>query len=125
MGPKTEVLTKTCRRCEQPFECPRARGQANKLYCSARCRYPAARLDGSQPSRAGLAARANKPKREAVREATGAGAQAFADATVYSDDEAEFLRRVAEYRNKTGRTFPTCTELFRLLLGMGYRRSPG
>lgn len=118
-----EVVTKTCQRCGSLFEVARGRGRANKVYCSAPCQYPAARLDGSPQSRAGLAAGGNRAKRAAVREATGGEVQAHQDASVYTDDEAEFLRRVAEYRSKTGRTFPTCVELFRLLLGMGYRRA--
>ena len=109
-----EVVTKSCKRCGAAFEVAVRRGSVNKAYCSARCRYPAAKLDGSPQSRGGVAA-------AKVRAALLAPGPATSD-RVYDDAEAEFLKRVADYRAKTGKTFPTCTEMFRIVLGMGYRR---
>jgi hypothetical protein len=41
---------------------------------------------------------------------------------IYDDDEAEFLRAVERYRDRTGRRFPTLSELLAVLKGLGYRK---
>jgi hypothetical protein len=40
----------------------------------------------------------------------------------YSDDEREFLVAIERYRREKRRPFPTCREVLRVLLSLGYRR---
>lgn len=40
----------------------------------------------------------------------------------YSDDEIEFMRAMDEYKRKSGRQFPTWSEVLEVLRGMGYRK---
>jgi hypothetical protein len=40
----------------------------------------------------------------------------------YSDEEREFLRAMDAYMARTGRRFPALTEVFAVLVGLGYRR---
>jgi hypothetical protein len=41
---------------------------------------------------------------------------------VHDDDEAEFLRAMAAYQERTGRKFPTWSEALAVLKGLGYRK---
>jgi hypothetical protein len=41
---------------------------------------------------------------------------------VHSDDEAEFLRAMAAYQERTGRKFPTWSEALQVLKSLGYRK---
>lgn len=40
----------------------------------------------------------------------------------YSADEIEFMRAMDEYKRKSGRQFPTWSEVLEVVRGMGYRR---
>lgn len=40
----------------------------------------------------------------------------------YSDDEIEFMRSMDEYKRRSGRQFPTWSEVLEVLRGMGYRK---
>jgi hypothetical protein len=44
---------------------------------------------------------------------------------VHSADEAEFLRAMAAYQERTGRKFPTWSEALAVLKGLGYRKVDG
>lgn len=40
----------------------------------------------------------------------------------YTADEIEFMRAMDEYKRKSGRQFPTWSEVLEVLRGMGYKR---
>jgi len=40
----------------------------------------------------------------------------------YSDDEVDFMRAMDEYKRKSGRQFPTWSEVLEVLHSIGYRR---
>ncbi|MBW3540624.1 MAG: hypothetical protein KY476_10160 [Planctomycetes bacterium] len=40
----------------------------------------------------------------------------------YSEDEVEFMRSMDEYKRKSGRQFPTWSEVLEVLYSMGYRK---
>ena len=40
----------------------------------------------------------------------------------YSDDEISFMRAMDDYKRKSGRQFPTWSEVLEVLYHMGYRR---
>ncbi len=40
----------------------------------------------------------------------------------YSDAELEFMRAMDEYKRKSGRMFPTCSEILEVLKDLGYRK---
>jgi hypothetical protein len=42
----------------------------------------------------------------------------------YSDDEVEFMNALDEYKRKSGRMFPTCSEILEVLVALGYRKLP-
>lgn len=44
----------------------------------------------------------------------------------YSDAEVEFMQALDDYKRKSGRMFPTCSEILEVLVGIGYekRQSP-
>ena len=43
----------------------------------------------------------------------------------YSEDEVEFMRALDDYKRRSGRMFPTCSELLEVLRGLGYaKQSP-
>ena len=39
----------------------------------------------------------------------------------YGADEVEFMRAVERYKQRTGRLFPTCSELLEVVRSLGYR----
>ena len=39
----------------------------------------------------------------------------------YREDEVEFMRAVECYKQRTGRLFPTCSELLEVVRSLGYR----
>ena len=41
----------------------------------------------------------------------------------YTTDEVEFMNALAEFKRKTGRTFPTCSEILSVLRGLGYEKT--
>lgn len=41
---------------------------------------------------------------------------------IYSHDEFEFLKAMMEFKSRTGKQFPTLTEVFHVLLSLGYRK---
>ena len=40
----------------------------------------------------------------------------------YSDAELEFMRAMDDYKRKSGRMFPTCSEILEVLKELGYRK---
>ena len=40
----------------------------------------------------------------------------------YSGDEVEFMRAMDDYKRKSGRPFPTWSEVLEVLLSLGYRK---
>lgn len=42
----------------------------------------------------------------------------------YTDEEVEFMRALDEYKRKSGRMFPTCSELLEVVKSLGYAK-PG
>lgn len=40
----------------------------------------------------------------------------------YSQDEIDFMQAMDDYKRKSGRMFPTCSEILEVFKGMGYRR---
>lgn len=40
----------------------------------------------------------------------------------YTDEEIEFMRAMDEYKRKSGRMFPTWSEVLEVVRGMGYKR---
>lgn len=40
----------------------------------------------------------------------------------YTDAEVEFMRAMDEYKRKSGRMFPTCSEILEVLYGLGYQK---
>lgn len=40
----------------------------------------------------------------------------------YSDDEVQFMNALNEYKRKSGRMFPTCSEILEVLRGLGYTK---
>jgi hypothetical protein len=41
---------------------------------------------------------------------------------IYSPDELEFLKAMMDHKARTGKQFPTLTEIFHVLLSLGYRK---
>ena len=42
----------------------------------------------------------------------------------YSDAELEFMNALDAYKRRSGRMFPTCSEVLEVLLGLGYEKRP-
>jgi len=42
----------------------------------------------------------------------------------YSDDEVEFMNALDDYKRKSGRMFPTCSEVLEVLRDLGYGKLP-
>ena len=40
----------------------------------------------------------------------------------YTNDEIEFMQAMDDYKRRSGRMFPTCSEILEVLRGMGYVR---
>lgn len=40
----------------------------------------------------------------------------------YTDEEIEFMRAMDEYKRKSGRMFPTWSEVLEVVRGLGYKR---
>ncbi len=40
----------------------------------------------------------------------------------YSDDEIEFMQALDDYKRRSGRMFPTCSEILEVIRDLGYRR---
>jgi hypothetical protein len=40
----------------------------------------------------------------------------------YSDPEIEFMRAMDDYKRKSGRTFPTWSEVLEVVMSLGYRK---
>lgn len=40
----------------------------------------------------------------------------------YRPDELEFMRAIEDYKRRSGRAFPTCSEVLEVLLALGYHR---
>ncbi len=42
----------------------------------------------------------------------------------YTTDEVEFMNALDEYKRKSGRMFPTCSEVLEVIRGLGYVKNP-
>ncbi|MFZ5830460.1 MAG: hypothetical protein ACOY3P_10245 [Planctomycetota bacterium] len=42
----------------------------------------------------------------------------------YTDDEVEFMTALDEYKRRSGRMFPTCSEVLEVIRGLGYAKQP-
>jgi hypothetical protein len=42
----------------------------------------------------------------------------------YSCDEIEFMNAMDEYKRRSGRMFPTCSEVLEVIRGLGYQKQP-
>lgn len=42
-----------------------------------------------------------------------------------SDDELEFIRAIADYKERYSKPFPTWSEILHILRGLGYRKTDG
>jgi hypothetical protein len=42
----------------------------------------------------------------------------------YSPDEIEFMAALDDYKRRSGRMFPTCSEVLEVLKGLGYQKQP-
>ena len=42
----------------------------------------------------------------------------------YTVDEVEFMQALDEYKRKSGRMFPTCSEILEVICGIGYSKQP-
>ncbi len=40
----------------------------------------------------------------------------------YSEGEVEFMQAMDEYKRRSGRMFPTCSEILEVLMKLGYRK---
>jgi len=40
----------------------------------------------------------------------------------YTEAEVEFMRAMDEYKRRSGRMFPTCSEILEVLAGLGYQK---
>ncbi|MCH2183638.1 MAG: hypothetical protein MK108_16695 [Mariniblastus sp.] len=43
----------------------------------------------------------------------------------YSHAEKEFIQAMDDYKNRSGRMFPTCSEILEVLISLGYRQVAG
>lgn len=41
----------------------------------------------------------------------------------YSGEELEFMRALDDYKRRSGRMFPTCSEILEVIRGLGYVRA--
>jgi hypothetical protein len=42
----------------------------------------------------------------------------------YTDQEVEFMNAIDDYKRKSGRMFPTCSELLEVIRSLGYIKMP-
>lgn len=40
----------------------------------------------------------------------------------YNDAEVEFMQALDDYKRRSGRMFPTCSEVLEVLIGLGYEK---
>jgi hypothetical protein len=68
--------------------------------------------------------KATEKARRACRARNASGRRRLVDPTTcerdYSADEMEFLRAVEEYKRRSGRMFPTWSEVLEVVRGLGY-----
>ncbi|MCE9553548.1 MAG: hypothetical protein K8T91_09265 [Planctomycetes bacterium] len=43
----------------------------------------------------------------------------------YNDNEVEFMQALETYKRKSGRMFPTCSEILEVIHNLGYRKMDG
>jgi len=41
----------------------------------------------------------------------------------YTDDEVEFMQALDQYKRRSGRMFPTCSEILEVIRGLGYSKA--
>lgn len=92
---------------------------------NARRRYPSDDRPRIPSEEARL--RRNERQRRKYREAHPGARTPTVGATScneydYSTDEFEFLKAMMDYQSRTGKRFPTLTEIFHVLLSLGYRK---
>ena len=73
--------------------------------------------------------KAAEKARRAARARNASGRRRLVDPTTcerdYSADEVEFLRAVEEYKRRSGRMFPTWSEVLEVVRGLGYAKPGG
>ena len=73
--------------------------------------------------------RATEQATRAAKARQSSGRRRFVDPTTcerdYSQAELEFMLAMNEYKQKSGRMFPTWSEVLEVLQGLGYEKSPG
>lgn len=72
--------------------------------------------------------RASEQATRAARARQTSGRRRFVDPTTcdrdYSQAELEFMQAMNEYKHKSGRMFPTWSEVLEVLRGLGYEKVP-
>jgi hypothetical protein len=78
-------------------------------------------LSVEAPRGQGVSARRGQVLRDVVDARAGTGATSCNE-YIYSPDELEFLKAMMDHKARTGKQFPTLTEIFHVLLSLGYRK---
>lgn len=68
------------------------------------------------------AARTPKAGRYVPVDKVGRGDNPLTSEVIYDDEQREFIAAVQAWRKKTGRTFPSNTELLAIAKSLGYRK---
>ena len=61
--------------------------------------------------------------REGKNRLAGQGHPATSDVE-YTTEEWEFMKAIQEFKSRTGKTFPTWREVYRVFVALGYDRAP-
>ena len=98
--------------------------------------YPSGQSELAAPSKGTLNPCPEWANRRATEQATRAakarqtsGRRRFVDPTTcerdYTEAEMEFMKAMNEYKQSSGRMFPTWSEVLEVLRGLGYEKQPG
>jgi hypothetical protein len=72
--------------------------------------------------------RATEQASRAAKARQTSGRRRFVDPTTcerdYTEAEMEFMRAMNEYKQSSGRMFPTWSEVLEVLRGLGYQKTP-
>jgi hypothetical protein len=79
------------------------------------------RIDSSVGS-AAVRARAGEASRRSTKPR---GVDPTTSQLDYSSDELEFMRAIEDYKKRTGRKFPSWSEVLRIAKGLGYEKPTG
>ncbi len=108
----------TCPTCQNPFTATVNAGRKRK-YCGPKC-FPSNQKVRPVITAANRAASNGGLKaREFVGER---GINPLTSETDYDDEQREFIRAVDAWRQRTGRSFPSNTELLAIAKSLGYRK---